>query len=220
MPSLFAVNSNGKRIKTDILVVGWLRRFSKIMKLLIPDAITQMCFDYWLITICDEWDENYCSEYTTIKNEIAIMSTDDPLYSYDVPAVYGCHSASSGSHEWIIRFKSSINFICICIIADEANVLQLYQKNNDYWFSPGLGGWILNITGNCHQNGRYTKYCDGFKKKGTTIKMRLNMENRTLNYIIDNKDYGIAMTNLSKKSYRFAMFMNRIGQNADEVEFL
>ena len=57
--SFFTVDADGKRIKTDILVSGWIRDFGKLTQLLIPNDVTKICFMYWLIKCCDEWLREY-----------------------------------------------------------------------------------------------------------------------------------------------------------------
>ena len=64
--STFQVNSKGNRIKTDILIAGYLRQdIEDSLKMLIPSEIKALCFVYWFIKICDEWDESY----TDIRDE-------------------------------------------------------------------------------------------------------------------------------------------------------
>ena len=54
---------NGKRIKTDILTAGYLREeIENKYKISIPSEIKRLCFDYWFINICDEWDKTLYDE--------------------------------------------------------------------------------------------------------------------------------------------------------------
>ena len=56
--SSLQVDHNGNRIKTDILTSGYLRgEIETRYEILIPSEIKQLCFDFWLINICDEWDK-------------------------------------------------------------------------------------------------------------------------------------------------------------------
>ena len=54
--ALFTVDSNGQRIKTDTLVCGYVRNIMDIYNLEIPDEIIALCFLFWIIKVCDQWD--------------------------------------------------------------------------------------------------------------------------------------------------------------------
>ena len=55
--STLQVDHNGNRIRTDILICGYLREeIEDKLKILIPSEIQKLCFVYWFIDICDEWD--------------------------------------------------------------------------------------------------------------------------------------------------------------------
>lgn len=211
MSSLFAVDVNGKRIKTDVLVFGWIRLLCKTYRLLMPNDITTICFDYWLIKVCDEWDRDFCVPDIAIEGA-SVMLTDN---TSAITSVYGSHSLSSGSHEWMIRLKTKITWICIGIIEDTNEILLKYQRDNDYYKENGA--FIIN-NGDHFSNSRWNwGYCEPFKEKGTIIVMTLNMNECTLTYKINDKEYGIAMRDIPKKSYRFVASLNLKG---DAIEFL
>ena len=86
-----AVDAEGKRIKTDILVSGYIKKIATNCALLIPVEINKICFDFWFIQICDEWDDQYLSEGVIIDGEI-VKHTND----CDVVSIYGCHSIVKG----------------------------------------------------------------------------------------------------------------------------
>ena len=54
MMATFTVDAEGNRIQTDILVAGWIRECAKTNKLEIPNDITNTCFVFWFIKVCEE----------------------------------------------------------------------------------------------------------------------------------------------------------------------
>ena len=96
-----SVDKNGDRIKTDILVVGCISNLNKQFKLLIPVEISSICFDYWLVKFCDEWDEKYSDENVENDGQIATVK------NFGTISVYGCHSINRGcdTHSWEIKLN-------------------------------------------------------------------------------------------------------------------
>ena len=221
MSSLFPVNANGKRIKTDILVVGWVREFSISNKLIIPKDITNTCFVFWLLKVCDEWDKYYSTAHYRFSNDsVSLQVKDDEDGHLDyTPSMYGSHSIGSGSYQWTITIKRNVDWICVGIIEDKHKILQKFLTENDYDYENG--GFVMLPTGVIYYRGGITfDFCDELKgswDESLIVIMTLNMDDHTLSYKINDKDYGIAMEDIPQKSYRFVINMNHDG---DEVEFL
>ena len=121
----FAVDSNGKRIETNILVSGYIRNVGKEYKLLIPQDINSVCFDYWLIKVCDEWDTKYAPE-NEINGQIIQLKRERLL------SVYGKQSVNEGSYLWQIRFNTDIEWFCVGVIVDDEDILDTYRNSNFY----------------------------------------------------------------------------------------
>ena len=66
----FAADSTGHRIKTDILVCVYMRENGQKCRLLIPVDVNKICFQFWLINVCDEWDKKYLSEEVELDGQI------------------------------------------------------------------------------------------------------------------------------------------------------
>ena len=47
-----SVDSNGDRIKSDILVSGYVNELMREDKIQVPDAIVTMIFMFWFIDVC------------------------------------------------------------------------------------------------------------------------------------------------------------------------
>ena len=196
----FAVDSKGKRIKTDILVSGWIRNIAKQNKLLIPQDINGICFEYWLLKECDHWDKSRLAINTEIDEQIVKLRCIGDKQA----STFGCHSIDKGSYEWKIKFISDVQWCCIGIIEDTQEILKTYQNDNDYHYRNG--GFILSVNGHFYGNTNRA-YCAPFSKQGTIITIKLNMDERTLSYMVNDKDLGIAMRDIPKKAYRFALTM-------------
>ena len=212
--SCFSVDSEGKRIKSDILVSGWIRDIRKKYGLLIPKDVNNICFEYWLFKLCDEWETKYLLPYIQVKDE-CVRITKRKIGD-DLPSIYGCHSISEGVYEWKIRFNTKVKWICIGIIEDEEKILEKYADNNDY--EQSNGGFLLSMNGIIYAfDERIHGYCKTFEKRGTIITMKLDMDQCVLSYAINGKDYGTALENIPKKRYRFVVNLLYYGE---EIELL
>ena len=209
----FTVDSNGNRIKTDILVSGWIRELGKKYSLLIPRDINTICFMYWLITICDKWDHEYINHQDIeINGQVATRKYNTDFLE---KSLYGWHVVDKGSYRWQIKFKTHINWICIGIIRDDDEILKEYESSNQFYMHDGC--FLVNEKGNFWHKGSSKKYCSRFDTKHTVITMTLNMDKHTLSYRINDKDYGIATDKLDQNPYRFAISFFSIN---DAVELL
>ena len=94
----FTVDAKGNRIKTDILVSGYVRENAKQYELSIPVDINKICFLFWFIQVCDKWDKQYLTEYIGIDDEQTIRTIKARLVT-----VYGCRSVDKGSYSWEIK---------------------------------------------------------------------------------------------------------------------
>ena len=52
----------GERIKTDILVSAWITNLKRKNKLFIPKDMIELCFKFWFIDVCDEWDKIFIDD--------------------------------------------------------------------------------------------------------------------------------------------------------------
>ena len=172
MPAFYAVDSHRKRIKTDVLVSGYIRNTARDHGLLIPDGINTICFEYWIVRVCDVWDQEFSSKLIKIKEDK--VRAGDCVWPQ---SIYGSHSVRTGSHSWSIRFKTNVKWFCIGIIYDDPEILKQYQDNN---------GYKKTDNGCCLFNGGYfwrndqsiyghseTHYSDSFFARDTVIIMTL-----------------------------------------------
>ena len=204
--SQFAVDGQGKRIKTDILVYGYIRDINKKFKLLIPDDINKICFEYWLITVCDEWDKHYLSsEHVEIDESGATVKS----IKAGVVSIYGCRTVDKGVYSWQIKLMMNVaatsRWFCMGVIQDKHGILERFKQSYMY----------VEHHGCClHNDGRFYRgsasfgkdYMDRFKvEEEIIILMTLDMDNHTLSYKVNDKDYGIVTDQLGKDRYRLVI---------------
>ena len=195
--SLFSVDATGTRIRTDILVSGYIRDIGKEYKLLIPKDINGICLKYWLIKICDEWDKEFSSENITIDGQKAQCKKQA------LTSAYGCQSVNKGSYSWKIKFNTQVTWICIGVKHDDSAILHEFENRNSY---DDYGyGCLLYTNGGFWSEGSDYHYCDGFRDKDTMITMTLNMDKHTICYKINDKDLGPAQYKLDKEKYRMVV---------------
>ena len=112
-------------------MAGYIRIFNKECKLLIPVEIISICFDYWLIKVCDEWDKQFLAEGVEIDGQQISISNNT------INSFYGCYSFNTGEHSWQIKLHSDISMFFIGIIEDDEAVLRRYQKSRWHWHANG-----------------------------------------------------------------------------------
>ena len=214
----FNVDCNGKRIKTDILVSGYFRNSGKRYKVLIPEDIKGICFMYWLLNPCDKWDRKFSSKRIKIEEEIGRCK------KAGTASIYGSLSIDRGSYSWRIRYKTKIQWICIGVIRDNPEILKQFQRSNRYIDSYhgcylSQAGYFYDAYTRLYNYGdnKGRKYCKEYRDKDTIITMTLNMDEQTLRYKINDREYGIATDQLEKDKYR--MVVNMCWLN-DTIELL
>ena len=210
MPAV-AVDSQGNRIKTDILVSGYIKELTKEYELLIPSPIIDICFLFWFIKVCDEWDKEASADSIEIDGQM-VHSTEGGMRS-----LYGCQSISKGTHSWQIKFITKVEWICIGIIEDKPEILQKYRYHDISYYVSDYGCYVYNVGNFWAKKGINFTYCDQFGAKGTVITMTLDMDQHTLSYKINDKDYGIATDKLAKDKYRLIINLLHVD---DTIELL
>ena len=210
----FQVDSSGNRIKTDILSTGYIRQeIEKNGKLLIPAEIKQICFDYWFIHVCDEWDKQYSNDKYEINGSCIKLKGEEGRKS----SAYGKHVVESGIYSWEIKIKSPlIHWVCIGVIQDDDKLLKKHRNNSDYE-NYDYGGCLFR-NGAWYSHGRSrTGYGPGFGGQNDVVEMILDMNNHTISYKVNDEDYGIACNKMNKDKYRLVINFDDVD---DEIELL
>ena len=201
--STLAVDAEGNRIETDILVCGYIREKSEQYRLSIPGDINSICFLFWLIKVCDQWDSKYASKYIKIDGHV-VESIKDVQYT----SVYGCHCIDKGTHTWEMEVNQiGGQFLLIGLIEDEPNILEKSKKSAEYVRGHGC---VLYINDGKFYRGSTTSgnpyiSTSVFGSKNYRIQMTLDMDNHKLCYAVNGKDYGVATNELDKQRYRMVV---------------
>ena len=195
------VDANGIRIKTDILTSGYItQHIEKQFQVLIPPEIKALCFEYWFIKVCDEWDKSFHAKNTHLIELIG--QTAKRISSVDMITVYGMQSVNSGEFEWRMKVKSRSTNMCIGIIHDKLDILQKCINNYDYDLDEH-GCWWCD--GTISAGSTMKKITKGFEENETIIiGMKLNMETRKISFSIDGAEYIEAPITLHHDTYRLA----------------
>ena len=204
----FNVDAAGNRIKGDILVTGYIREVGDKYKLLIPMDINTVCFKYWLITVCDEWDKRLSSDKVEYNQQLITTIRPNAW-----KLVYGCLGIDKGLHTWQIKIISDIRFLAIGVIEDNENVLTAYNHNHRFVIKHGCclevkSGMFYHRTISSLNAKSYS--ISSKASQGDIFTMTLDMDNHTLSYKINDKDYGIATNTLDKSKYRLAVLLRHV----------
>ena len=198
----------GNRVTTDILVSGYIREFVDKFRTGIPNEIIKLCFSFWLIDVCDEWDKSLCHKFAEI-NESVFTLVDDYTQGKDgvhCCTAFGTHSIKEGEiFEWTLRLNTKISWICIGVCPDEPDSLRENKVRNSYGYDNNKRGcFLLNMNGVLY-HGNTQNYCTRFGEKDTLIKMTLNMKDHTISYKINDEDHPFVDAKLKAEKYKLAV---------------
>jgi len=112
-------------------------------------------------------------------------------------SVFGNIKVSSGLHSWTIKILKITTSIMIGVVPSNAN-------NNTVLYNTN--GWYLDAYDSTLYCGPPLSY--GTKKysntgrlvNGSTVTVKLNVDNKTITYIINGTDYGVAYNNITSNT--------------------
>ena len=187
--SSYSVDSNGDRIKTDILVSGYVKEFVAQHEIQVPDEIIGVLFMFWFIDVCDQWDMSLCHESVVIGGPCVTLNKGT---DYQYRTIFGTKCVRAGYYSWIIKFNTDIRWFLVGIIKNDIKILENNQLQNVVSYLLNRNGVVLGGNGVLYRNGAQNQsYCDrfGITNKDTSINMTLDMANKTINYKINDKQY-------------------------------
>ena len=213
------VGLDGQRIKTDILVSGFIRDVMNEHIIEIPDEIIGLCFLFWFIDVCDEWDISLCD-----KKWVDINDSSFKLIESRCCTLFGKHIVEAGSvFTWYLKLKSKIDWGCIGIIINKKEEIDKNKNFNDYGRDVGCGCFLF-ITGGKAQALLYDQGIDQDYlvpvDKGTIIEITLDMDQRSIHYKINDKEFEktTKIESLSTEfGYRLAVTFSKKGY---EIELI
>ena len=207
------VDSNGNRIKTDILTAGYVRQeVENKHKVVIPKEIKGLCFEFWFIDYCDEWDANYNEDNVEFKGQIA------KLIKNSVTTIYGSNVNvnQQNEYEWKLALKMEDTNkyrveTYIGIIEDETEYLTDNFKTFNYDLDD-QGCWLCTdgYFSNKGKEKRIIEPIDPSKQDKVEIGIKIDLNTKQIYYSIDENDYILAPYTLKHNKYRLAVTLTSI----------
>ena len=219
---LLSVDSNGKIIQTDILISGYVRNIMDECKLEIPDEIIALCFLFWFIKVCDQWDELLHD-----TERIEVDGLCGKWHGYG--SLFGSKIVTKGTFKWSLQLKSKISWGCVGIIKNDERIIQENQRQNNYGFIKGRGCFLSLCSNDKYSNGalwfdhdliQVSSYCStSCCDPGTIIEMTLDMDKKTIQYKADDAECkAVEIKSLSEQiGYRLVVTVQEEG---NEIELI
>ena len=206
---LFPVNSKGERLVDDSLVIGWIRTEieKKYKNSNIPYALKQLCFKFWLIKICDQWDLTYYDKKRILisNNGLTASAKDNTscsIYSKREIDIGDKYIWTLKMNSWFCEWSSIIGQPYIGIIKSDEKILNRCKINgpsekDGYWFSASKAALHFRKF-----PAKKIQYGQRVTCKGDVIEMCVDLRNNTVSYRINGTDYGVAYSNIDRCRYR------------------
>ena len=218
--STVTVDKDGNRIITDVLISGYLRKeIEKKHKILIPYEIKQLCFDFWFINVCDQWDIKSSKQSNIQFDGKQIAKCNNNVFR----SIYGCHCVSSGEFEWKLNLKK-IGRLGICVGIVQNDKIDDFVVNCNY-VTEGYGAlWYSRNGCLLDKTLLFPKVTHGLEDviKNICLKMKIDIDEKRLSYSIDEDEYktvSYTLVNDKNKSFRLAVYFTK-SHDVQEVELL
>ena len=193
-------------------IYGYIRQYEQSRQINIPEGIILVLILFYG-NEKDDWDPNYISKYMKLSDRTVTQ------ISHAFGSSYGKRIMDSGIFKWRLKINQCENngFIFgIRRVGDPNNPPPTHT-----WFTNG--GWDSGYA----FRSRYSRLTDddGYAlgkpygaspENGSIIEMTLDLDELTLSYIIDGKDYGKAF-DIKRGKYRMGFYMD---QKDDSVSLL
>ena len=197
------------------LVYGYIRRSQALFEdKIIPDEITNICIIYYFVP---EFFVK-CGKYMKILKKHVSNDLISSTSSGDWSTAYGnqiinMNETPNMTYQWTI--KTTNKWLIMGLESTDFKNLNVDLTNTD-------GHLYKNTNKQCKHYGWYTmsRLCSSYElgRKNTVydtisptnkeIMMELNCKSKSLKYVVDGKDHGIAFSNIdSTQNYRFAISM-------------
>eukprot|EP01084_Bolivina_argentea_P234351 394543_1 len=193
-----------KEERTALLIIGYLSFIKK--RDLFSDCVADIVYDYYLLK--NEWDENKKGSRMKVNGKSVKMMKNDRWSS-----CYGKEICRDGGiYEWELKYKknkASADHLMFGIAGKNSTWMESHANQADCWLF-------------CSTNYANCVYGDGDGisdnyappiSDNSVIEMKLNLIQYTLSFSINDKDYGIAVSDLPKnKEYNLIVSMAYTGQ--------
>ena len=220
--STVTVDKDGNRIMTDVLTSGYLREeIEKKHKILIPYEIKQLCFDFWFIDVCDEWDIKLSKQSSIQFDGKQIVKCINKVSR----SIFGCHCVSSGGFEWKLNLKKiDVEGICVGIIRND-KINDYLESTSASYVTEGFGALWFSQTGCLFDKfltlPQVTSGLDGVIRN-ICLKIKIDIDEKILSYSIDEDEYKTVSYTLDddkNESVRLVVYFNG-NTDVEEIELM
>eukprot|EP01084_Bolivina_argentea_P183620 316822_1 len=212
-----------KRI--DMLISGYIKEIEKSLLITIVDDIKTILIVFY--PQIDKWCNVYSNKDFSIDNNLitAIRKTRK-TYNH----VYGHTIIKPGEYfSWRLKVNGQFDCVYIGLIVNDDNLLRNWQNVSGMWsWNKGDNGYILNckhkfFTYHNKMNYHNIDYGESCGFDGDIIEMIFDLtkeECGTIQYIINEKDYGIVYDKVTaNRSYRLALCLGCPSEKA-QIEIM
>ena len=200
-----------KNLRRELLVWGYIRNIEKQCKQMnIPLEINDIIYLYQ--RICNKWDQKYSSKNITIDEDQSMITVNGDLY----PTVYGSNVVSEGVFVWkikIVALKKAISLNSPPFVGITEDIDAHLNKYSDgaawckkgYQFCGGTGSLYAQDAGSVFGRNKVGTLQGRWNNDGDILQITLNLDDRTLSFEINDKDFGVAFANIKVTKYRLAI---------------
>ena len=222
---------------TKNLVMGFLRNYNH-SSYEIPDLIYYWCLLYFFIFEC--FDEKNCGKgYTLSQNGTIITKTSESRRT-NMSSAYLSKIAKSGRHEWKFRVNKFLTTGWHTTIGVWKSNRNKYLKSsiNEAKCTGLVYGWSINAkiltpidkSADTRSTDFYSRYVSPQDieekwygprkcKTGDFVTMILDLEKRTLSFILNGKDCGVAFKRITHCEYQAVVSINGEGDSLELISY-
>ena len=206
--------STGTRQNQELLVWGYVRENERAYKIRnMPLDINKVIYLY--LKLCDEWNVQHSSQNMKIDKTRSIIHVKT---SY--ATAYGDTVVSQGKFVWRLQISSpndddteTFESPYIGIIEDKRLLLKKYRDSakwdmHGYQLLAGGDGSIYTRMTHS-KNDKTRKYQCVWMEEGDILEMTLDLNHRTLSFKVNDKDFGIGVSDIKQTKYRLALTLDK-----------
>ena len=196
-----------------LMTAGFIRDIYKEDKemetKIVPLDIINLIFAYE--SPRDQWDKKYISpQFAKLENDycVRVTSLTNPVTIYGATAV-----DSISGHHWILQLKCRGYVITtkqkkmIGIIKDDIFWLKSRQ-NKDNWYQRSSRGGYSFDTASGRMMPTYRFYAAKRIFDVTNDILEIKLKDSKLSYIINDRDYEVAIANVIPQKYRLCIYLS------------
>ena len=196
----------------DMLFSGWIRRNStkSQCEMLLTSAI--FIINKYAEFLPEIWDQKLKSEYIDIQGLSVVINTEKSMNAEQ--SIYCIKRVSSGKHKWKFRYDQVTEYEWNLIGVGKTRTS--LPTGNPWMGHGGDYGYAFAGPQSVTAEPKWMLYgtcC----QSGDIVEMILDLDERTVSYAINDKDYGIADHDIEQTEYRAGVTLYK---NDDKITLL